>query len=464
MKQLTMAERAERGKAARASVPRERHAGWTAPAGRADPVALLESQAADRVPELLPIRYGRIGVSPFTFYRGAALLMARDLASTPTSGLEVQACGDAHLSNFGLFASPERNLMFDANDFDETLPGPWEWDVKRLAASLEVAGRDNCYPRKQRRRVVLASALAYREAMRSFAGMGNLDVWYSRADAAHIQQAIEARFTGRRTEMATREFEKARTRSSAEAFGKLCAVDGGRTRIIADPPLVVPLSQMLPPDVDEADLVDQMSALLARYRRTLPADRRNLFQRYRFADMAHKVVGVGSVGTRCWIVLLEDRDGSDPLFLQVKQAQESVLAGGLRPSRYDNQGQRVVEGQRLMQAASDIFLGWLRATGLDDVTRDFYVRQLRDWKLSVDIDQLKPAGMQVYGELCAWTLARAHARSGDAVAIAAYLGSNDAFDRAVADFADGYADQNERDYDAFTAAVKAGHLPVRTDL
>src|SRR5215467_11556823 len=335
MKQLTMVERT----------------------GRADPVALLEGQAAYRVTELLPIRYGRMSVSAFTFYRGAALLMADDLAGTPTSGLEVQACGDAHLSNFGLFASPERNLVFDVNVFDETLPGPWEWDVKRLAASLEVAGRDNCYPRKQRRRVVLGTVQAYREGMRGFAGMSNLDVWYSRADATQIQEAIKARFPARRSEIAARDIEKARTRGSAEAFGKLCTVDdGGRARIVADPPLVVPLSQMLPAHMDEASIVAEMSAMFARYQRTLPADRRRLFQRYRFADMAHKVVGVGSVGTRCWIVLLVDRDGTDPLFLQVKQAQESVLADVLRPSRFDNQGQRVVEGQRLMQAASDIFL------------------------------------------------------------------------------------------------------------
>ena len=460
MKQLSLAERAGLGKAARSSVPRESHAEWSPPEGRPDPVALLESQSGDRVPELVPIRYGRMLVSPFTFFRGAALPMAVDLARTPSSGLTVQICGDAHLSNFGIFASPERNMLFDANDFDETLPGPWEWDVKRLTASLEVAGRDNAYSRKQRRGIVLAGVESYRQAMRAFADMGNLDVWYSRADVDRVREALENRVTTGRQRRFLKEVDKARTRTGAEAFRKLCTVTDGRARIVADPPLVVPLSEMLPAHVDEATIIREMTTMLTRYQRTLEANRRHLFARYRFGDIAHKVVGVGSVGTRCWIVLLEDRDGSDPLLLQVKQAQESVLTTSLPPSRYDNQGQRVVEGQRLMQAASDIFLGWLRATGLDGVSRDFYVRQLRDWKMSVDIEMLRPAGMLMYAQLCGWTLARAHARSGDAVAIAAYLGRGEAFDHAIADFASAYADQNESDYAVFAEAAKTERIPV----
>jgi uncharacterized protein (DUF2252 family) len=336
--------------------------------------------------------------------------------------------------------------------------------VKRLAASLEVAGREHSFTHAQRRAIVLASIRTYREAMRSFAGMTNLDVWYSSVDLDRVQGLLAARMPGRRHRRLVREIDKARTRDSLQAFGKLCAVVDGRARIIADPPLVVPISQLLPAGHDEAEVREQMSAMFARYCRTLEPNRRLLFQRYRFADMAHKVVGVGSVGTRCWIVLFADRDESDPLFLQVKQAQQSVLAGFLRPGAYANQGQRVVEGQRLMQAASDIFLGWLRVEDGDGTIRDHYVRQLRDWKLSIDIDQMTPAGMEQYGQLCAWTLARAHARSGDPVAIAAYLGSGDTFDRALTDFAADYADQNEHDYQAFADAVKAGRIPVRTDL
>ena len=462
---LTSAECAARGRAARTAVPRESHAVFDPPAGRPDPVAVLEQQASSRLPELVPIRYGRMLVSPLCFFRGAAVLMASDLATTLSSGLIVQACGDAHLSNFGIFASPERNLLFDVNDFDETLPGPWEWDVKRLAASLEVAARGNGFSRKQRRQIVSASTRRYREAMRTFAGMSNLDVWYARADLDLVREMFLPRMAARSRKVVAKDLAKARTRDSMQAFAKLAGVVDGQTRIIADPPLIMPVSQLLSGQEDRLGFEAQLDGMIAKYQRSLTADHRFLFHRYRLTDMARKVVGVGSVGTRCWIFLFQDRDGTNPLFLQMKEAQPSVLAAFTGASKHANQGQRVVAGQRLMQAASDIFLGWQRTgKALDGKTHDFYVRQLRDWKFSLDIDAMKPGGMQIYGELCAWTLARAHARSGEAIAIAAYLGGSGVFDQAITEFANAYADQNERDYLSLATAAATGRVIVASGL
>jgi uncharacterized protein (DUF2252 family) len=462
---LSPAERAARGKAARAEVPRSSHAGFDPAPGRPDPIALLEEQAKTRVPELVPVRYGRMMVSPFTYYRGAALPMASDLAGTPVSGLAVQACGDAHLSNFGIFGSAERRLVFDINDFDETLPGPWEWDVKRLAASLEVAGRGNGFSLKQRREIVTATVARYREAMRDFAAMNNLGVWYARADIDEARAELNSQMKARQRKAFDAGVAKAHTRDSMQAVAKLTEVVDGRPRILSDPPLLVPIDELLPKEADRASLRAQLADLIAKYQRTLETDRRYLLEQFEFCDMAHKVVGVGSVGTRSWIILMLGRDDSDPLFLQAKQAQPSVLSRFAGASRYANQGQRVVAGQRLMQATSDIFLGWQRVEGgLDGGTRDFYIRQLRDWKFSLDVDSMIPRGMRLYGGLCGWTLARAHARSGDRIAIASYLGGSDVFDRAITDFAVAYADQNERDHQALVDAVTAGRITAERDL
>jgi uncharacterized protein (DUF2252 family) len=456
---LTPAERVARGKAARAEVPRESHATFDPPPDRPDPIALLEQQAKTRVPELVPVRWGRMMVSPFTYYRGAALPMASDLAATPVSGLAVQACGDAHLSNFGIFGSAERRLMFDVNDFDETLPGPWEWDVKRLAASLEVAGRDNGLPAKQRREIVTAGVARYRQAMRQFAAMTNLDVWYAHMDINELRAELDSQLRARQRKLMDKGLAKARTRDSTEELSKLSHMVDGRPRIISDPPVLVPIDQLLPTGKERLSFQEEIAGLIAKYQRTLETDRRYLLQQYEFCDMARKVVGVGSVGTRCWIVLMLGRDDSDPLFLQVKEAEASVLSRYVGASKYANQGQRVVAGQRLMQAASDIFLGWQHTeVGLDGRARDFYVRQLRDWKFSVEIQTLRPEGLQMYAGMCGWTLARAHARSGDRIAIAAYLGGSDAFDRAIAQFAVAYADQNERDHQSLVDAVKSGRI------
>src|SRR5271166_572451 len=461
---LTPAERVARGEAARTEVPRESHAVFDPPQARRDPIALLEEQAKTRVPELVPVRYGRMMVSPFTYFRGAALPMASDLASTPVSGLAVQACGDAHLSNFGIFGSAERRLMFDVNDFDETLPGPWEWDVKRLAASLEIAGRDNGLPVKQRREVVIAAVARYRMAMRDFAAMTNMDVWYAHLDVTELRAQIDAQLRARQRKLLDQSLAKAQTRDSMQELGKLTRVVDGRSRIISDPPLLVPVDELIPAETERADLEGELTSLLAKYRRTLETDRRYLLDQFEFSDMARKVVGVGSVGTRCWIVLMLGRDESDPLFLQVKEAEASVLSRFVGASKYPNQGQRVVAGQRLMQATSDIFLGWQRIeTGLDGQSRDFYVRQLRDWKYSILIEALVPQGMRIYGELCGWTLARAHARSGDRIAIAAYLGSADVFDQAITRFAAAYADQNERDHQSLVDAVTVGRIVAEPD-
>ena len=462
---LTPDESIARGRAARAEVPRASHAVFDPPSDRLDPIGLLAKQAESRVPELVPIRWGRMMVSPFAFFRGAALPMASDLSATPVSGLPVQACGDAHLSNFGIFGSAERRLMFDVNDFDETLPGPWEWDVKRLAASLEVAGRDNGYSGRDRREIVAAAVSRYRQAMRTFAGMGNLDVWYAHADIEQMRADFDSQLKARQRKMVDKSLAKARTRDSMQEVAKLTHLVDGRPRIISDPPLLVPVTELLPREVDQQAFEAQIKGLLASYRRTLETDRRFLLEQFQFCDMARKVVGVGSVGTRCWIILMLGRDASDPLFLQVKEAENSVLASFVGASKFTNQGQRVVAGQRLMQASSDIFLGWQRTeAGLDGKQRDFYVRQLRDWKFSVPVEIMIPRGMRTYGELCGWTLARAHARSGDRIAIAAYLGGSDVFDKAITQFAAAYADQNERDYNSLVDAVASGRITAERGL
>ncbi|MFI8349860.1 DUF2252 domain-containing protein [Streptomyces sp. NPDC085596] len=457
----TPADRAALGKAARRRSPRSGHAVYRPSPDRPDPLTILEAQSASRVPELVPIRYGRMTESPFRFYRGAAAIMASDLAGTPVSGLTAQLCGDAHLLNFRLLASPERQLVFDINDFDETLPGPWEWDVKRLSASLVIAGRANGFDDAERARIVNSTVRAYREAMIRFAGMGNLDVWYAKIGADLLESLVAGRLRG--TDSGRRNLAhamaKARTRDSLQAFDKLTETVDGRPRIAADPPLLVPAGDLLP-EVERSALESQFRDLVERYGRTLASDRRTLLADYRLADVARKVVGVGSVGTRCWIFLLLGRDDQDPLFLQAKEADTSVLAAHVGESRYRNQGERVVSGQRLMQATSDIFLGWERVDGIDGRQRDFYVRQLRDWKGIAVPERMRPKDMRVFGELCGFTLARAHARSGDRIAIAAYLGGGVSFDRALAAFAEAYADQNERDHQTLADAVRAGRLPA----
>jgi uncharacterized protein (DUF2252 family) len=457
-------ERAARGKAARNETPRSSHRRWDPPANRPDPIALLEEQAATRVPELVPIRYGRMMVSPFTFYRGAALIMAADLASTPRSGLTTQICGDAHLSNFGIFASPERQLMFDINDFDETLPGPWEWDVKRLAASFEIAGRDRGFAPTDRRGIVAAGVAEYRARMRQAAAARNLDVWYAHIEVGKVLKALKGDSTSEQRARAKANIAKARTRDSMQAFSKLTHEVDGQRRIISDPPLITPIEDVAAEAGDERYVEEELRNLIRSYRRTLQTDRRVLLEEFEYVHAARKVVGVGSVGTRAWIVLLQGRDGEDPLFLQAKEAQESVLERFVGKSQYRNCGQRVVAGQRVMQAASDIFLGWQRATGVDGKVRDFYLRQLRDWKGSANVDTMSASTMTLYARLCGATLARAHARSGDRVALASYLGGSDAFDRAIADFSTAYADQNERDYQALLDAVGSGRLVAQRGL
>jgi uncharacterized protein (DUF2252 family) len=460
---LSRADRVARGKDARAVAPLESH-GEFRPGDARDPVGLLLGQAESRVPELVPVRHGRMLVSAFTFYRGAALPMAADLATTPASGLRVQLCGDAHLSNFGAFASPERNLVFDVNDFDETLPGPFEWDVKRLAASLAVAGRDNGFPAKARRKIALAAAEGYRTAMRAFAQQPLLEVWYAHLDIEPALSQFRAQMNAKRYKAAEKLLAKAHTSDSMKAVGKLTAMVDGRRRIISDPPLIVPIEEVFAGV--QADAIYQLlRAVLGKYRRTLQSDRRHLLEQFTLVQVARKVVGVGSVGTRAWIVLMDAGDGVEPLFLQAKEAQPSVLADYCGRSQYANQGERVVAGQHLMQAQSDIFLGWARVPNpVDGLDRDFYVRQLRDWKFSAPIEAMIPTGMEIYARLCGWTLARAHARSGDRIALAAYLGGSAKFDQAIADFAETYADQNERDYAALQAAVKDGKAEATTEI
>jgi uncharacterized protein (DUF2252 family) len=462
---ITLDERRARGAAARTATPRSAHAGWAPAAGRRGPVDLLDEQDAGREPDLVPVRHGRMMVSPFTFYRGAATVMAEDLKDTPTAGLAVQLCGDAHLLNFGAFGSPERRLVFDVNDFDETLPGPFEYDVKRTAASFVVAGRDNGFTPAQSRDAARASVTAYREAMAGFAAQTTMDVWYASLDEDTIKGAVQNAATGqkggKRAKMARRAVKqvqrisaKARTRDSLQALSKLGERDGGQYRIASQPPVLIPVRE-LAPALSPEQLGEVVRQQYQAYRATLRPDVRHLLGEFEVVDFARKVVGVGSVGTRCFIVLLQGRDAGDLLFLQVKEATPSVLEAHLPRSRYRQHGQRVVQGQRLMQAASDIYLGWTRGV---DATRHFYWRQLRDMKASAAVETMSPLGLAMYAQACGWTLARAHARSGDPVAIAAYLGRGDAFDRSVTDFAERYADQNERDYQEFTAAIGSGRL------
>jgi uncharacterized protein (DUF2252 family) len=459
----TLDERAESGRAARSQAPRSSHADWEPAAGRGDPIELLEEQAATREASLVPIRYGRMAASPFAFYRGAAYVLASDLAGSPDSGIRVQLCGDAHLSNFGGFASPERELVFDLNDFDETAPGPWEWDLKRLAASIEVAGRAREFPGKQRRRIVRGAMSSYREAMRRFAGMKTLETWYASISERRLQEDFGYRLAADQVKRFEKTVAKAKAKDSARAYNKLAVSVNGGPHISADPPLITPVEDLLP-ESEAQELDDGMRGLIAQYRASLPDDRRHLLDRFRYVHAARKVVGVGSVGTRAWVLLMLGRDDDDPLFLQAKEAQRSVLAPFTGDSEYENQGRRVVEGQRLMQAASDIFLGWIHVTGIDAAPRDFYVRQLWDWKSSADIDTMEPGTMAAYARLCGATLARAHARAGDAVAIAAYLGASSKFDKAATRFASAYADQNERDHQALLDAIADGRIEARTDL
>jgi uncharacterized protein (DUF2252 family) len=461
---LSVDERRARGKEARDRTPPSSHAGWAPATGRRDPVGLLEEQNATREPDLVPVRHGRMLVSPFSFYRGTAKVMAADLAGTPTAGLQVQLCGDAHLSNFGLFASPERRLLFDLNDFDETLPGPFEYDVKRMAASFMIAGRNNGFAKADTKAATLASVAAYREAMAGFAAMGTMDIWYAHLDedellkgirgaAAAAQKSKKGVKAARRAEKAV---AKAHTRHSLQALARLAELVDGQYRIVSQPPIVVPARDLeatygLSGDQIERVIREQFRA----YRATLQDDRRHLLERFQVVDLARKVVGVGSVGTRAFIVLLQGRDQHDPLFLQVKEATASVLEDHLPKSRFRQHGERVVQGQRLMQAASDLFLGWTKGA---DTSRHYYWRQLRDMKGSAEVESMAPVALSFYAGICGWTLARAHARSGDAVAIAEYLGEDEQFDRSITDFAGRYADQNERDYQAFAEAIRSGRL------
>jgi uncharacterized protein (DUF2252 family) len=461
---LSLAERFERGRRARKEVPRSGHGTFVPAADRADPVGLLEAQAASRVAELVPIRYGRMLISPFTFYRGSAKVMAADLAHTPSSGLRVQCCGDAHMSNFGVFASPERRLVFDINDFDETLPGPWEWDLKRLAASMLIAARDNEFGAKAQDRVVLATARAYREAMRSFAAMRNLEVWYARMEIDDAVAQYAPQFKAAMVKRTERTLAKARSRDNMSAFSKLTQHVNGRAEIVDQSPLIVPLRALVS-DAEQESLFAELHELLGIYRSSLEFDRQALLEQFQLADFARKVVGVGSVGTRAWIALLFGRDRKDPLFLQVKEAEASVLEDFLDASEFSNHGERVVTGQRLMQATSDIFLGWVHVkAGQDGRPRDFYGRQLKDWKGAAEIEQMIPQGMAIYGRWCGWTLARAHARSGDRIAIAAYLGSGSSFDRAMLAFSKAYAEQNQADYRQLTKAAQTGRILAQPGL
>ena len=468
---------------ARKLAPPSAHSGWRPAADRPDPVALLEGQNLTRVPDLMPVRHGRMMVSPFTFYRGAAMIMAADLNNTPVAELQVQLCGDAHLSNFGVFASPERRLLFDVNDFDETLPGPFEYDVKRMAASFTIAARNNGFSAADPREATLASVTSYRQAMASFAQMGTMEVWYAHLDEDQVmragraavgelaqaakkakkepkaarkqaeQRAKEAQEAAREAEKAA---EKAHTRDSLQALSKLGELVDGKYRIVSQPPIVIPARELAarsgisPSEIDE--LVRQQ---FHAYRATLREDQRRPPERFQIVDMARKVVGVGSVGTLAVIVLLQGRDAHDPLFLQIKEATASVLEPYVRKSRYRKHGQRVVAGQRMIQAASDIYLGWSQDR---DGKRHYYWRQLRDMKGSAEIESMTPTGLTLYAWTCGWTLARAHARSGDPVAIAACLGGSDAFDKSIDDFSQRYAEQNERDYQQFVKAIRSGRL------
>jgi len=467
IKHLSVEDRKARGKGARDQTALSGHADWTPAAERPDPVALLEAQNATREQDLVPVRHGRMLVSPFTFYRGAAKIMAADLKDTPRAGLTVQLCGDAHLSNFGVFASPERTLLFDLNDFDETLPGPFEYDVKRMAASFTIAARNNGFTRAQTHDVTLASVRNYRESMAGFAQMRTMDVWYARLPEEEIMSALAAAVASQKDKAKRKEAAKgakaaqkftlkARTRDSLQALSKLAEHVDGNYRIVSQPPIVIPVRELaafsaLSPGEVQHTIHEQFRA----YRSTLQDDRRHLLEHFEVIDVARKVVGVGSVGTRAFIVLLQGRDQEDPLFLQVKEATTSVLEDHLPKSRYKQHGERVVQGQRMMQAASDIYLGWTKGV---EANRWLYWRQLRDMKGSLEVETMNPLGLEFYARQCGWTLARAHARSGDAVAIAGYLGKSDTFDRSITDFSERYADQNEEDYRAFTEAVRSGRL------
>ena len=466
IKHLNVDERKAQGKGSREQTGLSSHSDWTPAADRPDPVALLEEQNTTREQDLVPVRHGRMLVSPFTFYRGAAKIMAADLKDTPRAGLNVQLCGDAHLSNFGIFASPERMLLFDLNDFDETLPGPFEYDVKRMAASFTIAARNNGFTKSETHEATLASVRDYREAMAGFAKMGTMDIWYAHLSEEEIMAAISTMVAGQKgkakkeaekgEEGAKKVAAKARTRDSLQALSKLAEHVDGNYRIVSQPPIVIPVRELesfsgLSADEVQHALHEQFRA----YRSTLQDDRRHLLERFRVIDVARKVVGVGSVGTRAFIVLLQGRDQEDPLFLQVKEATSSVLEDHLPKSRYKQHGERVVQGQRMMQAASDIYLGWTKGV---ETNRWLYWRQLRDMKGSIDVEAMKPFGLEFYARQCGWTLARAHARSGDPVAIAAYLGKSDTFDRSITDFSERYADQNEQDFQAFADAVKSGRL------
>lgn len=454
---LQSGESAERGRVARATAPRSSHGEWTPAPGRSDPVAILTEQAKGRLPELVPIRYGRMLVSPFTFYRGAAAVMAADLADTAASGIVVQACGDAHVSNFGGFAAPDRRMVFGPNDFDETLPGPWEWDVKRMAASVEIAARDVGLRKKRRQRLVAACAREYREGMRGFAGESHLDVWYDRLTASELVERFGGHLGSNGRIVFATTFARGRRKTSLRAVTKLTERVNGELRFRSVPPLLVPLREHPVPGGHSSE-IDYVRELLDEYAESLDEDRKYLFASYRFVDMARKVVGVGSVGTRAAIFLLVGRNGEDPLVLQAKEAQPSVLEPYAGASPFDNHAERVVRGQRVSHAASDIFLSWQRSMGFDGKEHDFYVRQLWDWKASIDLAQMSEAGLLAYVRACGWSLARAHARSGDRLAIAAYLGSGSSFDRAMVRFAGAYADQNELDHQRLTDAVLSGEV------
>jgi uncharacterized protein (DUF2252 family) len=454
----TPAERAAAGKALRSSVPRSSHATFEPATGRPDPIDTLERQAALRVPELVPIRYGRMSVSPFTFYRGAALVMAGDLAGTPQTGLWVQCCGDAHLSNFGLFASPERRLLFDLNDFDETARGPWEWDVKRLAASLLVAARDNELPVADQQRVVVDAVAEYRAQIARFAGMRYLDLWYVRLEVEPLLRQVYDDLAPRMRRALDRDITKAMRRDSRHAFARLTTVVDGEARLVSEPPLIVPAREFLG-DERFHRLEASLEQVLMDYRSSIQHHRRAMFDQYSLVDVARKVVGVGSVGTHAWVALLLGRDEDDPLVLQVKEAQASVLEDFTEPNPYANNGERVVAGQRLMQATTDVFLGWLQVPkGVDGLPHDYYVRQLRDWKGSIRIEVMSRRALTDYARLCAAMLARAHARTGDAIAIAAYVGRGDVLDRAILAFSEAYAEQTERDHAALLTAIDSGRV------
>jgi uncharacterized protein (DUF2252 family) len=452
----TVEERSEFGKALRKQTPRTSHAQWSLESERSDPIGLLEEQNTNRLDWLIPVRRARMMASPFAFFRGAARVMAADLSNTPVTGLFVQACGDAHLANFGLFASPERRLVFDLNDFDETLEGPWEWDLKRLAASFAIAARHNELDRDACREATRRVAQSYREAMKELAEWPMIDIWYALVDESDYVSYADLKQTEKR---AKKTIAKAKTKHSRQALDRLAVEVDGEYRIKSEPPLLVPLRE-LRQKLDVANLDKSIMEGYETYVKGVSLDCQTLLQNYRPVDFGLKVVGVGSVGTRCWILLLEGRHRNDPLFLQMKEATESVLAEHVRPSPFEAHGRRVVEGQRLMQTVNDIFLGW---THISETGRDYYWRQLRDWKGSVDVDRLNAAELNGYARLCGWTLARAHARSGDPAAIAAYLGSSETFDQALTEFAEYYADQNERDYEAFAEEIRSGRLEAATE-